>query len=107
MANSDFLNGVFIKKKPEGQYGPWYNMWVPDMAKFIEELQNLPLDEKGGINFTISEQKADNSKMSVKIDTYKSQNQVASAPAKAPAGFKPVAGTAKNQAAPAGKKLPF
>lgn len=100
--NRTFLNGVQIKKKPEGQYGPWYNMWIPNLEEFIGHLRNLPLNAKGGLNFTISEQKSDPTKMSVALDEYQSGAQAAPAPTptRPPANFKPVPGTAKPQKTP-------
>jgi len=112
MANKTFLNGVRIKKKPEGQYGPWYNMWIPNVEEFIQHLRNFQTDAKGGLNFTISEQMADKSQMSVALDDYRPNNAAAPAPTtRPPANFTPVANTAKPQQsapAPTGKKpLPF
>lgn len=112
MTNKTFLNGIHIKKKPEGQYGPWYNIWIPNLEELIQHLRNMPLDAKGGLNFTMSEQKADPSKMSVALDDYRPNNASApQAPTRPPANFTPVANTAKPQkASPAptgGKPLPF
>ena len=58
MATTDktYLNGVYHEKRT-GPYGEFISMWVPKMEEYIQNLRNMPLDAKGGANFTISPQR--------------------------------------------------
>ncbi len=64
-----YMNGVFVTKV-EGSYGPFFRMGIKK-EEFIKNLNALEADAKGFVNFTMSEQRADASKYSVAVDTWK------------------------------------
>lgn len=70
-ADKTFINGVFAKKKGENFWG----LWIPKMDEFIHELQQLPTDEKGGVNLNFSAQKTAPEKGSLYLDDWKPNPQ--------------------------------
>lgn len=63
-----YLNGAFLKQSYNRNDSLLINMWVPNLAEFVKEIQALTPDEKGGINLTIGTQKADKTKYSLWVD---------------------------------------
>ena len=82
MANKIYLNGIFANKKTS-TYGEFWNLWIPNVDEFIQKLRELPQNQQGGINFTLSEQKADPTKGSITL--YQPEQKNGSAPARKPA----------------------
>lgn len=56
MANErQFLNGVFADKK-NGSYGEYFDLHIPDLGRFIENLKQFKTNSKGGLRFRMTEQ---------------------------------------------------
>lgn len=68
-AESAYVNGVFISEV-EGQYGPYLSMGITEEG--LKSLASAVPNAKGVRNFSVSRQKNDQSKFSVKKYTKKS-----------------------------------
>jgi hypothetical protein len=70
--NNEYVNGIYIDEK-EGMYGTYLSIGITKEG--LENLKNVPANEKGWINLTAGRQKANASKFSVK--PYVAKNQAA------------------------------
>lgn len=53
---SKYLNGVWADKG-QGQYGDYWKLHITNRDAFLQEIMRFPVNEKGGLRFTLSPQK--------------------------------------------------
>lgn len=107
--NRQFLNGIFADKK-NGNYGEYIDLHIPEMKRFLDSLQSLPLNSKGGLRLRITPQQTDPTRMSIYLNDWEPTQQAGQPlPQRtpSPSQSKPATGQKPAPAPSSGDDLPF
>lgn len=67
--DKQYLNGVFVDKK-NGQYGQFYNIHIPNLEVFIQNLRNMPLNDRGGLRLVLTDKQSNPAEGSIYLNTF-------------------------------------